>query len=122
LVGLAMGQAIVLCLSPWSDWLGALLLALYGGYMLMVGRRPEHHDENPAWLLGLPVVLSLDNLAAGVGLGALGFPILWSAVVLGLASGLLALVGLTIGAAAARSLPFRAELVAGAGNDRPWAL
>lgn len=110
--GFAAGRVFVDGISPWTEWLGPLVLGLYGVYMVVVARMRDSDEQQARWILGLPVVLSLDNLVAGIGLGALGFPVFGSAAVLGLASGVLAWVGLTLGATAARYLP-RATAVGG---------
>ncbi|HEV8600822.1 MAG TPA: manganese efflux pump [Gemmatimonadales bacterium] len=114
LAGFAIGRLLVDRVSAWTDWLGPLVLCLYGIYMVVVARLPEGDERQARWVLGLPVVLSLDNLVAGVGLGALGFPVWGSAAVLGLASGVLAWAGLSVGASAARYLPRAAALGGGA--------
>jgi putative Mn2+ efflux pump MntP len=64
-------------------------------------------------LAGLPLSLSFDNLAAGVGLGSLGFPVIASALIIGLVSGSLCAVGLFAGAQLRRWMPERAELWSG---------
>ncbi len=111
--GFAVGRLFLDRISPWAEWLGPVVLCLYGIYMVVVARMPDGDERQARWLFGLPIVLSLDNLVAGIGLGALGFPVFGSAAVLGLASGVLAWVGLSLGATAARHLPPAAEIAAG---------
>jgi putative Mn2+ efflux pump MntP len=64
-------------------------------------------------LVVLPLSLSLDNLAAGVGLGALGFPAVASALLIGLVSGSMCALGLFAGERLGRWVPRPAELWSG---------
>ncbi len=117
LVGLALGQAARSRAGAWADGLGIAVLALCGLLIIVFALRGEEAKESLAGgrlaLAGLPLSLSLDNLAAGVGLGSLGFPVLASALVLGLVSGSLCTLGLFAGAYLGRWVPERAELWSG---------
>ncbi len=118
LVGLALGQAARSRAGAWADGIGIAVLALCGLLIVVFALRGgEEAKESLAGsrlaLAGLPLSLSLDNLAAGVGLGSLGFPVLASALVLGLVSGSLCTAGLFAGAHLRRWIPERAELWSG---------
>lgn len=115
-IGLAFGQSLVATVGEWTEILGPLLLGGYGLYTIYVTWRGGElaQDDDKHWMLfGFPIVLSLDNLVAGIGLGMLGFPVLLSALTLGTISGLMSLAGLYLGSALRRILPTRSELVSG---------
>jgi putative Mn2+ efflux pump MntP len=99
------------------EWLGPMALGIYGVYMLMVawqGRRLAAAGFGGWMALGLPLCLSLDNLAAGVGNDASGSATALAALTCGLVSGCLSLVGLRLGAVIASRVHARAEGFAGA--------
>jgi Putative manganese efflux pump len=75
---------------------------------------PEELHERMA-LFGIPLSLSLDNLLAGTGLGMLGFPPVFTAVVFGTITALMTFVGLQLGGIAARFIPIRSDLLSGMG-------
>lgn len=115
LAGLALGQAARARAGAWADGLGIAVLALCGILIVVFSLRNEEESlaESRFALAGLPLSLSLDNLAAGVGLGSLGFPVIASALILGLVSGSLCALGLFAGAWLRRWVPKRAELWSG---------
>jgi len=115
-IGNALGSSIAGLISPYTADLGPLVLGGYGLYLLYVARQSAKQlsaDEHPWMILGLPVVLSLDNLVAGIGAGLIGFPILLSATIIGLMSALLSAIGLRFGGALAHYLQLKSELIGG---------
>jgi putative Mn2+ efflux pump MntP len=114
LVGLALGRATAAGVSSWSELVAPVLLIGSGAYVLF--RRLEEDDgpDRGGWVvLGLPLCLSLDNLVAGIGLGTLGPPVVPSALVIGVISGAMSLVGLRLGRLGRLSLPARVERLSG---------
>jgi putative Mn2+ efflux pump MntP len=117
LLGLAVGSAVINSLSPWTLWVGPLLLGGFGLFTFLTAGADESKDpeSTSGWVcFGLPLTLSLDNLVAGLGLGTLGLPVLPSAAVLGLISGLMAVAGLYMGSLVGRAMRARAGQVGGA--------
>ena len=117
LVGLALGGWIQRLAGPWADAIGAAVLALCGAVIIVSALRGEEDvavamDGRLAWI-ALPVSLSLDNLFAGVGLGSLGYPVVVSALIIGLVSSSLGLLGLLGGAWIGKWIPERAEILSG---------
>lgn len=118
LVGLWLGHGLAAGVGDYAGLVGPLVLGGYGLYAIRLSRR-EGDDDGPSagesrWLVwGLPLSLSFDNFAAGVGLGVLAFPALLSAVVIGATSGLMAWAGLWLGRTVGARLPLRAELLGG---------
>jgi putative Mn2+ efflux pump MntP len=117
LVGLLIGNYFGEEIGPVADFLGPIVLLVYGLYLVVRSLQteaPEDLDERMA-LFGIPLSLSLDNLLAGTGLGMLGFPPVFTAVVFGTMTALMTLVGLQLGGVLARFVPIRADLLSGAG-------
>jgi putative Mn2+ efflux pump MntP len=117
LAGLAMGRAVANAAAAWADSIGIAVLGICGLLIVLLSLRGEGVEEKLAGsnlaLAGLPLSLSLDNLAAGVGLGSLGFPVIASALIIGMMSGSLCALGLFAGARLRRWMPARAELWSG---------
>lgn len=115
LVGLALGRKVANLAGPWAEGIGIAVLALCGLLIIVVALRGEAAEEAGGFLAlaGLPISLSFDNLTAGVGLGSLGFPVIASALTIGLISGSLCALGLFSGAWLRRWIPRRAELWSG---------
>nr|WP_271209259.1 manganese efflux pump [Rhodococcus wratislaviensis]GLK33753.1 hypothetical protein GCM10017611_05960 [Rhodococcus wratislaviensis] len=99
-----------------AEYIAAGLLAIYAIYLLVHALRTEKAGDldNPWVILGLPVPLSLDNLFAGAGLGALGYSAVTVGVVAGVVTLLMSLLGLTLGRFAASKVPIRTDLFGGA--------
>jgi putative Mn2+ efflux pump MntP len=120
LAGLALGRSVVTLAGAWAEGIGIAVLALCGLLIIALALRGEEAAEeterrigSSLALAGLPLSLSFDNLAAGVGLGSLGFPVIASALVIGGVSGSLCALGLFAGAWLRRWVPRRAELWSG---------
>ena len=115
LFGILAGSALE-GVGRWAAVLGPVVLGGYGLYVTYLAWRCEESREagNDLWLVyGIPVSLSLDNFVAGVGVGMLEFPVLLSALVIGVISGLMSLAGLRLGELVSRFVPRRAELLSG---------
>jgi putative Mn2+ efflux pump MntP len=116
LIGLALGSRLRDWAGAWAEGIGIAVLALCGLAILVTALRKggaESLAEGSFALVGLPLSLSLDNLAAGLGLGSLGHPVIASAFVLGGMSGSLCALGLFASGWLRRWVPERAELLAG---------
>ena len=107
LLGMLIGQSLVRFVGAWTEYLGPIVLGVYGAYVIYVARRYEGKEasEPGGWIvLGIPLSLSLDNLIAGASLGVLGFPLLLSIIVIGGISALMSLAGLRLGGLAVNYL------------------
>jgi len=95
---------------------GPLVLLACGAVILVQALREGAEPVEPGggWIFALPLTLSMDNLLAGVGLGSAGYPVVASALVVGVVSGGMCLSGLFFGAWLGRWLPGRAEVLSGA--------
>jgi putative Mn2+ efflux pump MntP len=116
LTGGVLGHYVGKMMGPIADYVGPVLLGVYGLYLLFqVLRKPAPDEIDQPWvtLFGMPLSLSVDNLLAGTGLGLLGFSPFISAAVFGVMTAVMSLVGLCIGRFAARLIPIRSDLLCG---------
>jgi len=103
-VGLALGHSLVHTLGSSARWLGGGLLIVAGLYGLISGLRRA--EREPAAAAGMSrgrlvvtgAALSIDNLVIGFALGAYHVSVVVAALVIGLISVGLSLVGLELGA------------------------
>jgi len=119
LAGAIAGKLLVAHISTWDHWLALALLSLIGVRMIY-GSFQEADEQRSAAdltrglaLLGLSVAVSIDALAAGVGLAAahaaLGFAVFVIGATAALATALAMLLARQIGARVGR----RCEALAG---------
>jgi putative Mn2+ efflux pump MntP len=118
LAGLAMSRSLADDLSSLTGFLGTAVIGVYGLYLIMVARyRSTTHDDSERELrfmtLGLPICLSIDNWAVGIGLGMLHFPLFVSTAILASMSAALSFAGVKLGRTLGNHLPFRAEIGSG---------
>jgi putative Mn2+ efflux pump MntP len=116
LAGLALGKSLAV-VHTWAPMFGSAAVGAYGLVVMIKSSRseePARRNSHPPVVAAIPVVLSLDNLAAGVGLGSFGFPAIFSASVLGVSSALMSIIGLCLGGTMAERIPRVAESAGGA--------
>lgn len=116
LIGLLCGHVLHQSFENWADKLGPSILVLCGITIVVMALRESDVEAvvSSKWtIVGLPLSLSIDNLLAGVGVGAGGAPIMVSAIVIGGISTTLGLVGLYAGHIIRRWLPGSPELFSG---------
>jgi manganese efflux pump family protein len=118
LIGVAVGDAASRgSIAAAAGYIGPALLIVYGALLIAV---PSHassriQEVGRPWLIvGLPVVLSVDNIVSGLALGLVQFPAVTTAAIIGAASAAMALAGLRLGALVIRISPLRTEVAAGA--------
>jgi putative Mn2+ efflux pump MntP len=118
LIGSIIGLDRLRSSLEWGEWLGPAAVACYGLYVLWLTWRCRDLATNPGagrWLVfGLPICLSLDNLVAGMGTNASGVWAVLVALVFGVLSGGLALLGMGIGSALGARSGSRAGWLSGA--------
>ena len=116
LVGLILGQFLSERIDSTADIIAAAGLAAYG--LFVVTRAlvtPEHADPDMRWARrGLPVPLSIDNVAAGASLGLAGYSPWLAPILFGVVTFLMSVAGHQIGRAAAHFIPrIRTDLLTG---------
>lgn len=103
LLGWLAGKTVVTYIATFDHWVAFGLLVFVGIRMIMGGLRKE--GEEPAipdpsrgmTLVMLSIATSIDALAVGISLALLDVNVFWSALLIGLVSAALSLVGLSLG-------------------------
>ncbi|WP_326837353.1 manganese efflux pump [Amycolatopsis rhabdoformis] len=116
LLGGFLGRFLGDFLGEAADWVGAVVLGLYGVYFIVSAiRNPEPEDMDHPWmtLFGMPLSLSIDNFIAGAGLGLAGFSLIIPMFVFGAMTVVMSFVGLYVGRMAAKIIRVRSDLVSG---------
>lgn len=122
LLGFALGSAASRWVGEWDHWLAFGLLAVLGGRMIYSGCSAA--DDAAAadaplvrggalMLAATALATSIDSLVAGVGLAFLDVPIWTAAVCIGLASTLMAALGLRLGQTFGSRFGAKAEIFGG---------
>jgi putative Mn2+ efflux pump MntP len=112
-LGWLAGFAFRAYIEPVDHWIAFILLALIGGKMWK-----ESMDENSApidltslkLMLVLALATSIDAFAAGIGISALGYPILTPSVYVGVITFVLSLLGVLLGCRLAQYARYRKYL------------
>lgn len=114
-VGVWAGGYLSRFIGPAAEYVGAAALGAYAVYLVVHAVRSEEARDldHPLAILGLPLPLSLDNLFAGAGLGALGYSAVTVAVVAGVVTAIMSVAGLWLGRLAANTVRIRTDLFGG---------
>ncbi len=116
LIGLLIGNKLNQTFQNIAAWIGPAIMISLGLYILIREWREKDKTEiaNQKWfMIFLPLMMSFDNLMAGVGLGASGYPIISTAIIVGFCAGALCFVGLFIGDKVRRWIPAKVEIISG---------
>ena len=116
LVGLIVGHYLSEKIDSTAELIAAAGLAAYGLYVVVRALlSPEHADPDLRWARrGLPVPLSVDNVAAGASLGLAGYSPWLAPILFGVVTFLMSVAGHQIGRAAAHFIPrIRTDLLTG---------
>jgi manganese efflux pump family protein len=116
IVGLLIGHRLAADLGHSVRWIGGGLLIATGLAGLIAAlrtARPGAMSDAPRWgrLVLTGLALSIDNLVVGFALGTAPVSVVWAAVVIGLVSVTLSLLGLELGARLGDRMGDRAEVV-----------
>lgn len=123
IIGLLLGHGLAAALGHAAHWIGAGLLIATGTYALVqavhgTGRQPGDDQPAPAdqrtgRTLVTGLALSIDNLAVGFALGAYRVNFAVAAIVIGVVSVALSLLGLELGSRIGTRAGNRGELIGG---------
>ncbi len=116
IVGLLVGHAATGLLGGQARWLGIGVLGVMGLYLLFktTAETSKPIPNNLGWKsLTLAIVLSLDNLTVGIGLGMLQVRLMEAAVVFGVVSVGMSLTGLELGRFMGKTLSLSADRLSG---------
>jgi len=114
IAGLAAGHAVLAVIGPYARIAAPMAMILCGIAVFIAAMREKPVSDSPL-LSGLPVSLSLDNLVAGFGIGALACPVWIAALLIGTVSAAMSCAGLYGAAAIRLRLRVPVELAVG-----PW--
>jgi len=120
ILGWLAGKGIAGRVQAFDHWVAFGLLCLVGGKMIWESRTPHDAERAPradptrGWsLVTLSVATSLDALAVGFSMAALGVSVFSASVVIGLVAGAMTVVGLGLGRRLGSGCGRWAELVGG---------
>jgi manganese efflux pump family protein len=116
LVGIIIGHYLSERIDSTADLIAAAGLAVYGVFVIIRALiSPEDADPDMRWATrGLPLPLSVDNVAAGASLGLAGYSPWLAPVVFGVITFVMSVAGHQIGRAAAHVIPrIRTDLLTG---------
>ena len=117
LAGVLLGPAVAASVMLPLQWLCLVMLAACGLFVLLGGfwQVTLRRQLTRSWALyTVPLLLSIDNLLAGVALSASQVPLVVSMALVGAITAPLAFAGLLLGGAVVRVLPLRRNVVSGA--------
>jgi len=124
-IGLLIGQAVAGYLGHVAKYVGAALLVLTGAYTIWQGRRTAARESQSGTvvavqglrthqLLVTALALSIDNLAVGFAIATYHVQIVLAAVMMGVVSVAMSLVGLELGSRLGERVEEWAEEIGGA--------
>ncbi len=115
-VGIIVGHYLSQKIDSTADMIAAVGLGLYGLFVVVRAlRTPEPADPDLRWATrGLPLPLSVDNVAAGASLGLIGYSPWLAPPLFGVITFVMSLAGHQIGRTAAHFIPrIRTDLLTG---------
>ncbi len=118
ILGWLAGTTIEPYIRNYDHWLAFGLLGFVGGRMIYSAvnhaEESERADPSRGWtLVLLSIAVSIDALAVGLSLGILGVFVWYPAILIGVVTGLLSLVGLRLGNTLGRRLGKPVEIAGG---------
>jgi putative Mn2+ efflux pump MntP len=115
-VGIVVGDYLTQRIDSTATTVAAIGLGLYGLFVVVRALlSPEHADPDLRWATrGLPIPLSVDNVAAGASLGLLGYSPWIAPLLFGTVTFVMSVAGHQIGRTAAHFIPrIRTDLLTG---------
>lgn len=120
IIGWYLGSQAVHLVGGFGRWVAFGLLVYIGGRMIASSFKPEDADRSDdtdpsrGWtLVGLSVATSIDALAVGISLAMVGVAIWQPAVIIGVVTAAISLLGIGIGDRVGRRWGSRVEIIGG---------
>ena len=131
LIGWAIGSMAQRYIADWDHWVAFTLLLLLGLRMIYGALQPEQpvgeqsaeaqpesgqsgrRPPSPLMLVAIAFATSIDSMIVGVGLAFLEVNILLTALAIGLATTIMAAIGLRLGSFLGSAIGKRAEILGG---------
>jgi putative Mn2+ efflux pump MntP len=98
-IGAAIGAAVPPAISGTAAVVGVIALLILAGLAFSEGGDGPSRFQDPLLSAGLPLLLSLDNLAAGAAVAAVGYPPLPTVAIAAAIAALVCLAGFVAGGA-----------------------
>ena len=117
-LGWLAGATLERYIFSYDHWVAFGLLAFVGGRMIWAGFHPDgverQNDPSRGWtMILLSIAVSIDALAVGLSLGVVGVFVWYPAIVIGVVTGLMSLLGLWIGNGLGRRFGKVMEVIGG---------
>jgi putative Mn2+ efflux pump MntP len=117
-LGWLAGTTLSRYIFSFDHWVAFGLLAFVGGRMIWAGFHPDgeerKNDPSRGWtMILLSIAVSIDALAVGLSLGVVGVFVWYPAIVIGVVTGLMSLLGLWIGSGLGRRFGKVMEIIGG---------
>ncbi len=118
IVGWFVGSTVAGAIASVDHWIAFGLLAIVGGRMIQGGLNPDENretsDPSRGWtLIFLSIATSIDALAVGFSLAMIGVDIWFPAVIIGLVTAAMSVMGLQLGARLGTRFGNRMEILGG---------
>jgi len=119
LIGWSLGLIASRYIMEWDHWIAFTLLGCLGVRMVINGFKPQANDmprldqHSLRVLVATAIATSLDAMAVGVGLAFLEVNILHTAMIIGMATMLMATLGMMLGRFIGPMLGEKAEIIGG---------
>jgi len=119
LIGWSLGLIASRYIMEWDHWIAFTLLGCLGVRMVINGFKPQANDmprldqHSLRVLVATAIATSLDAMAVGVGLAFLEVNILHTAMIIGMATMLMATLGMMLGRFIGPMLGKKAEIIGG---------
>jgi manganese efflux pump family protein len=118
ILGWFLGYSVAHLIAAFDHWIAFGLLAIVGGRMIRSGLNPESSldpgDPSKGWsLILLSIATSIDALAVGLSLAMIRVAIWQPAVIIGVVTAAMSVIGLRLGSRLGRAFGSRMEVVGG---------
>ncbi len=118
LMGYLMGSLLMEYLGSWDNWIAGGILCLLGVRMIIgalgSGNDDRDWDLTRGWsLMGLSVAVSIDALAAGIGLAAVTVSAVFAITIIGVVSALATLISMLLAGRIGKVFGHGCEIAAG---------
>jgi putative Mn2+ efflux pump MntP len=116
-IGWLLGTTIQPLIRAYTDWIAFILLVSVGIHMIYTSAQSEtnrSNDPSRGWtMVLLSVAVSVDALVVGISLGVLGIFVWYPAILIGVVTGVLSLIGLRVGRILGRKFGKPVEIIGG---------
>jgi putative Mn2+ efflux pump MntP len=120
LVGMMIGHQLNDNFEFVAELMGPAVMITLGAYIIFTEFFNKNKTEqrknvvSNGWMIVLlPLLMSFDNLLAGVGLGSSGYPVVSTSIIVGICAGGMCLLGLVVGTQVRKWVPRNMQMISG---------